>query len=51
VQTFPLNGETHQDWRFQAKGQTEPMIFSVAFDKDLRVIKSGTMPDPDLQKR
>ena len=51
VQTFPLNGETSQDWRFQPKGQTEPMIFSVAYDRDLRVIRTGTMPDPDLQRR
>ncbi len=51
VQTFPLNGETSQDWRFQPKGQTEPMIFSVAYDRDLRVIRTGTMPDPDLQRK
>ncbi len=51
VQTFALNGETSQDWRFQPKGQTEPMIFSVAYDRDLRVIRTGTMPDPDLQRR
>lgn len=51
VQTFPLNGATSQDWRFQPKGQTEPMIFSVAYDRDLRVIRTGTMPDPDLQRR
>lgn len=50
VQTYPLSGETHHDWRFQPKGSTEPMIFSVAFDRDLRVIKTGTMPDPDLRK-
>ncbi|MBL0943052.1 MAG: outer membrane protein assembly factor BamE [Hydrogenophaga sp.] len=51
VQTYALSGETHQDWRFQPKGGTEPMLFSVAFNRDLRVIKTGTMPDPDLQKR
>lgn len=50
-QTFKLGGETAQDWRFQPRGQTETMVFTVTYDRDLRVIKTGTMPDPDLQRR
>ena len=50
-QNFALSGETTQDWRFQPRGQTETMIFSVSYDRDLRVIRTGTMPDPDLQRR
>ncbi|MBX3609261.1 MAG: outer membrane protein assembly factor BamE [Hydrogenophaga sp.] len=51
VQTFALSGETSQDWRYQPKGQTETMIFTVTYNRDLRVIKTGSMPDPDLQRR
>jgi hypothetical protein len=51
AQTYALSGETHQDWRFQSRTQAEPMVFSVAYDRDLRVIKTTTMPDPDLQFR
>ncbi|MFP8834496.1 outer membrane protein assembly factor BamE [Hydrogenophaga sp. XSHU_21] len=51
TQKYDLTGETAYDWRFQPRGQTEPRLFSVTFNRDLRVLRTAVITDPDLERR
>lgn len=51
VEAYALSGETAHDWRFQPRGQTEPRLFSVTFNRDLRVVRTAVIIDPDLERR
>ena len=44
--TYPLKGDTNYEWRW-LDGANTLMIFSVMLDKDLRVISTGSMRDPE----
>ena len=43
---FPLKGEEAWDWRYMQPPNTS-MLFTVWFDRDLHVVRSGSGPDPD----
>lgn len=45
---FPLKGETAWDWRYIQPPNT-PMVFTVWFDRDWRVARSGSAADPDAE--
>ena len=42
VTPYSLQQETHYDWRYLSAPNT-PRIFSVVFDRDLRVVRTGSM--------
>lgn len=46
VTPYPLKRETHYEWRWLDAPNTL-MIFNVIFDKDLRVVSSGSGRDPE----
>jgi hypothetical protein len=43
---FPLKSEEAWDWRYMQPPNTS-MLFTVWFDRDLHVVRSGSGPDPD----
>lgn len=43
---FPLKAEEAWDWRYMEPPNTS-MLFTVTFDRDLHVLRSGSGPDPD----
>ena len=45
VTPFPLKNETAWDWRYLEPPNTA-MVFSVWFNPDMRVLRSGSAPDP-----
>ena len=49
--TYALKGETHYDWRFQPANSTEMLLFTAVFNSDLRVVRTMTGRDPDLERR
>ncbi len=44
VTPLALQQETHYEWRY-SDGPNTPRIFRVEFDKDLKVVRTGSMPD------
>jgi hypothetical protein len=46
VTPFPLQREVHYDWRYLEPPNTS-MVFTVVFNTDYRVLRSGTGPDPE----
>jgi hypothetical protein len=44
VTPLALKQETHYEWRY-SDGPNTPRIFRVEFDKDLKVVRTGSMPD------
>ncbi len=51
ITTFDLKRETHYDWRYQDGPNTsDAKIFTVVFDSDLRVVSTGSVTDPALQR-
>jgi len=50
VSTYPLKRETHYDWRYLDDNRVESRVFTVVFNPDLRVVRTGSEPDPDLIK-
>jgi hypothetical protein len=51
VTPYPLKRETHYDWRFlDGPNASDAKVFTVVFDSDLRVVSSGSVMDPNLQK-
>ena len=51
VTPYPLKRETHYDWRYlDGANQSDAKLFTVVFDSDLRVVGSGSVTDPNLQK-
>jgi len=43
---FDLKREVHYDWRYLEPPNTS-MVFTVVFDRDLRVLRTGSMLDPE----
>jgi SmpA / OmlA family len=51
ITTYDLKRETHYDWRYMdGNNQSDSKVFTVVFDPDLRVISTGSMRDPDLDR-
>ncbi|WP_442907208.1 outer membrane protein assembly factor BamE domain-containing protein [Hydrogenophaga sp. PBL-H3] len=51
ITTYALKRETHYDWRYlQGSNQSESKVFTVVFDTDLRVVRTMSVPDPDLER-
>jgi hypothetical protein len=46
VTPYPLKREVHYDWRWMEPPNTS-MVFTVVFDPDLRVVRSGSVLDPE----
>ena len=46
ITPYPLKDQTHYDWRW-LDGPNTLMIFSAVFDKDLRVVSTGSGRDPE----
>ncbi len=47
VTPFELKRQTHYDWRYRdGPNAVDAQIFTVIFDKDLRVLSTGSGPDP-----
>jgi outer membrane protein assembly factor BamE (lipoprotein component of BamABCDE complex) len=50
VTTYELKGQTHYDWRYQDGPNTsDSKIFTVVFDRDFKVVSTGSANDPALQ--
>lgn len=43
---YPLKDEIAWDWRYTEPPNT-PLVFTVWFDRDGRVVRSGSAPDPE----
>ncbi|ABM36276.1 outer membrane protein assembly factor BamE domain-containing protein [Polaromonas naphthalenivorans] len=50
VTTYALKRETHYDWRYLNPPST-PMIFTVVFDADLRVLGTGSVDEESVNPR
>jgi hypothetical protein len=52
VTTYDLKRETHYDWRYlDGPNPGDSKIFTVVFDRDLRVVSTGSMRDPDIDPK
>ena len=52
VTTYALKRQTHYDWRYQDGPNTsDSKIFTVVLNSDLRVVSTGSVSDPDLERR
>ncbi|MBH2018933.1 MAG: outer membrane protein assembly factor BamE [Burkholderiales bacterium] len=50
VTTYALKRETHYDWRYLNPPSTA-MIFTVVFDADLRVLRTGSVDEESVNPR
>ena len=51
ITTYDLKRETHYDWRyFENPGVGESQVFTVVFDADLKVVRTMSVRDPDLDR-
>jgi len=51
VTRYALQKETHYDWRWRdGPNESDSKLFTVVFDDDLRVVRSGSGRDPDLDR-
>ena len=50
VTPYALKRETHYDWRYLNPPST-PMIFTVVFDADLRVLSTGSVDEESINPR
>ncbi len=51
VTTYDLKRETHYDWRYlDGVNQSDSKVFTAVFDTDLRVVRTMSAPDPDLER-
>ena len=50
VTPYALKRETHYDWRYLSPPAT-PMIFTVVFDADLRVVGTGSVDEETVNPR
>jgi hypothetical protein len=46
VTPYPLKREVHYDWRWMEPPNSS-MVFTVVFDTDLRVVRTGSVLDPE----
>jgi outer membrane protein assembly factor BamE (lipoprotein component of BamABCDE complex) len=51
VTTYALKRETHYDWRFMDGPNTsDSQIFTAVFNSDFKVVSTGSVSDPALQR-
>lgn len=51
ITTFDLKGETHYDWRYHdGPNNSDSRIFTVVFDRDFKVVSTGSVSDPALER-
>lgn len=51
ITTYELKRQTHYDWRYQDGPNTsDSKIFTTVFNSDLRVVSTGSVSDPDLER-
>ena len=51
ITTYALKRETHHDWRYlDGAGADSSKVFTVVYDADLRVIRTMSARDPDLDR-
>ncbi len=51
ITTFDLKGETHYDWRYHdGPNDSDSRIFTVVFDRDFKVVSTGSVSDPALER-
>ena len=51
VMSFDLKGETHYDWRYRdGPNESDSKVFTAVFDRDLKVLRTMSVRDPDLDK-
>jgi hypothetical protein len=51
ITTYELKRQTHHDWRYHDGPNTsDSKIFTVVFDSDFKVVSTGSVSDPDLQR-
>lgn len=51
VTPYGLKGETHYDWRYlDGPNASDSKIFTVVFDRDLKVVSTGSVIDPELER-
>jgi outer membrane protein assembly factor BamE (lipoprotein component of BamABCDE complex) len=51
VTTYALKRETHYDWRFMDGPNTsDSKIFTTVFNSDFKVVSTGSVSDPALQR-
>ena len=49
ITTYDLKRETHHDWRYMdGNNQSDAKVFTAVFDTDLRVVRTMSARDPDL---
>jgi len=52
VTTYDLKRETHYDWRYlDGPNAGDSKIFTVVFDRDLRVVSTRSMRDPEIDPK
>ena len=51
ITTFDLKRETHYDWRYHdGPNDSDSRIFTVVFDRDFKVVSTGSVIDPALNR-
>lgn len=51
ITTFDLKRETHYDWRYHdGPNDSDSRIFTAVFDSDFRVVSTGSVSDPALNR-
>ena len=51
ITTYALKRETHYDWRYlEGASNDTSKIFTVVFDPDLKVVRTMSVRDPDLDQ-
>ncbi len=51
ITTYALKRETHYDWRYHdGPNESDSKIFTAVFDPDLKVVATGSVPDPALTR-
>lgn len=51
ITTFDLKRETHYDWRYHdGPNDSDSRIFTAVFDSDFKVISTGSVVDPALNR-
>lgn len=52
VTPYDLKRETHYDWRYlDGPNPSDSKIFTVVFDRDLRVVSTASMRDPEIDPK
>ncbi|WP_439586669.1 outer membrane protein assembly factor BamE domain-containing protein [Hydrogenophaga sp.] len=52
ITTYDIKRETHYDWRYlDGPNAGDSKIFTVVFDRDLRVVSTGSTRDPEIDPK